>query len=71
MQISVSLNRFGTFIYMNMLAFSLLLLSVAAAFILVYCPEVYISLNPGIEIAAASKYTFQSCTLAAAGAADQ
>jgi len=56
---------------MNMLAFSLLLLSVAAAFILVYCPEVYISLNPGIEIAAASKYTFQSCTLAAAGAADQ
>jgi hypothetical protein len=56
---------------MNMLAVSLLLLPVAAAFTLLYGPAVYASLNPGNEIMAASNYTFQSSTLAAACAAAQ
>ena len=53
---------------MNMLAVSLLLLPVAAAFALLYGPAVYASLNPGNEIMTASNYTFQSDTFSAAGA---
>lgn len=53
---------------MNMLAVSLLLLPVAAAFALLYGPAVYASLNPGNGIMTASNYTFQSDTFSAAGA---
>lgn len=53
---------------MNMLAVSLLLLPVAAAFMLLYGPVVYASLNPGNEIMTASNYTFQSDTFSADGA---
>jgi hypothetical protein len=53
---------------MNMLAVSLLLLPVAVAFVLLYGPAVYASLNPGNEIMTASNYTFQSDTFSAAGA---
>jgi hypothetical protein len=53
---------------MNMLAVSLLLLPMAAAFALLYGPAVYASLNPGNEIMTASNYTFQSDTFSAAGA---
>lgn len=53
---------------MNMLAVSLLLLSVAAAFLLLAGPAVQASLNPGNEIMTASNYTFQSDTFSAAGA---
>lgn len=52
---------------MNMLAVSLMLLPVVAAFALLYGPAVYASLNPGNEIMAASNYTFQSDTFSAAG----
>jgi hypothetical protein len=53
---------------MNMLAVSLLLLPVVAAFVLLYGPAVQASLNPGNEIMTASNYTFQSDTFSAAGA---
>ena len=53
---------------MNMLAVSLLLLPVAAAFALLYGPAVYASINAGNEIMTASNYTFQSDTFSAAGA---
>ena len=53
---------------MNMLAVSVLLLPVAAAFALLYGPAVYASINPGNEIMTASNYTFQSDTFSAAGA---
>lgn len=53
---------------MNMLAVSLLLLPVLAAFALLYGPTVQASLNPGNEIITASNYTFQSDTFSAAGA---
>jgi len=53
---------------MNMLAVSLLLLPVIAAFALVYGPAVQASLNSGNEIMTASSYTFQSDTFSAAGA---
>lgn len=53
---------------MNMLAVSLLVLPVAAAFVLLYGPAVHASLNPGNEIMTASNYTFQSDTFSAAGA---
>lgn len=53
---------------MNMLAVSLMLLPVAAAFALLYGPAVQASLNPGNEIMAASNYTFGSDTFSAAGA---
>lgn len=53
---------------MNMLAASLLLLPVAAAFAILYGPAVYASLNPGNGIMTASNYTFQSDTFSAAGA---
>jgi hypothetical protein len=53
---------------MNMLAVSLLLLPVVAAFLLLYGPAVQASLNPGNEIMTASNYTFQSDTFSAAGA---
>src|SRR5688572_12357258 len=53
---------------MNMVAVSLLLLPVAAAFVLLYGPAVYASINPGNEIMTASNYTFQSDTFSAAGA---
>ena len=53
---------------MNMLAVSLLLLPVAAAFALLYGPAVYASINPSNEIMTASNYTFQSDTFSAAGA---
>lgn len=53
---------------MNMLAVSLLLLPLAAAFVLLYGPAVYASLNPGNGIMTASNYTFQSDTFSAAGA---
>jgi hypothetical protein len=53
---------------MNMLAVSLLLLPVIAAFALVYGPAVQASLNSGNEFMTASSYTFQSDTFSAAGA---
>ena len=52
---------------MNMLAASLLLLPVIAAFALVYGPAVQASLNSGNEIMTASSYTFLSDTFSAAG----
>jgi hypothetical protein len=53
---------------MNMLAVSLLLLPIVAAFALLAGPAVQASLNPGNEIMTASNYTFQSDTFSAAGA---
>jgi hypothetical protein len=53
---------------MNMVAVSLLLLPVAAAFVLLYGPAVYASINPGNEIMTASNHTFQSDTFSGAGA---
>lgn len=53
---------------MNMLAVSLLLLPVAAAFALLYGPAVHTSLNPGNGIMTASNYTFQLDTFSVAGA---
>src|ERR671931_1378948 len=52
---------------MIILALSLLLLPLAAAFVLLYSPAVQ-ALNPGNEIMTASNYTFQSDTFSAAGA---
>jgi hypothetical protein len=52
---------------MNLLALSLLLLPLAAAFVLLYSPTVQ-ALNPGNEVMTASNYTFQSDTFSAAGA---
>jgi hypothetical protein len=52
---------------MDMLAASLLLLPVVAAFALLYGPAVQASLSPGNEIMTASNYTFQSDTFSAAG----
>ena len=52
---------------MNMLALSLLLLPLAAAFVLLYSPAVQ-ALNPGNEVMTASNYTFQSDTFSVAGA---
>jgi hypothetical protein len=53
---------------MHMLAVSLLLLPVVAAFALLYAPVVQASLNPGNGIMTASNYTFQSDAFSAAGA---
>src|SRR5207244_11830370 len=55
---------------MNMFAVSLLLLPMAAAFVLgsLYSPAVHASLNPGNEITTASTSIFQSDTSSAAGA---
>jgi hypothetical protein len=53
---------------MNMLAASLLLLPVVAAFALLYGPAVFASLNSSGGIMTASNYTFQSDTFSAAGA---
>jgi hypothetical protein len=52
---------------MDMLAASLLLLPVVAAFALLYGPAVQASMSPGNEIMTASNYTFQSDTFSAAG----
>ncbi len=51
-----------------MLAASLLLLPLAAAFALLYGPAVQASLNPGNELMTASNYTFQSDTFSTDGA---
>ncbi|OLC25269.1 MAG: hypothetical protein AUH37_02560 [Candidatus Nitrososphaera sp. 13_1_40CM_48_12] len=55
---------------MNMFAVYLLLLPMAAAFVLgsLYSPAVHASLNPGNEITTASNSIFQSDTFSAAGA---
>ena len=53
---------------MNMLAVSLLLLPIVAAFALLAGPAVQASLNPGNEIMTASNFTFQSDTFSASGA---
>lgn len=54
--------------YMNMLAVSLLLTPLIAAFALLYGPLVHASLNAGNEVMTASNYTFQSDTFSAKGA---